>query len=180
MSTTGVNKMPATLLLLLLLLLLLQVGGAITGPFVLEAYLSCRLFSTKPCTYRLACLVGVAFAASSAFAVAVNSSSLPALACLLFVFGATQATTCGGLCTEALAYIHVARRLEQLGKHVATHVSMCMCTIAIALGAGIGNVIGGALQQQQWGWQIGVTCSLSGGAGLFAVVLSICMLRRCS
>jgi hypothetical protein len=151
--------------------LLLQVAGAITGPFALEAYLSCRLFSTKLCTYRLACLVGVVFAVSSAVAVAVNSSSLPALACLLFIFGAAQATT------EALAYIHVARRLQQLGKHVATHVSMCMFVIAFALGAGIGNMVGGVVQSKSWAVQLSVACMMACTTGLYAVGVSIISLR---
>jgi hypothetical protein len=75
---------------------------------------------------------------------------LPALACLLFVFGVTQAAM------ATLVYIHVAQRLEQLGKHVAAHVSMCMYMIAIALGAGLGNIGGGALQSSNGGLQLGL------------------------
>ena len=91
---------------------------------------------------------------------------LPALACLLFVFGLTQAAT------EALVYIHVAQRLEVLGKHVATHVSMCMYMIALALGAGLGNMAGGALQQESWVVQVAVTCTLAGFTSMYGAAIS--------
>jgi predicted MFS family arabinose efflux permease len=90
---------------------------------------------------------------------------------LLFVFGVTQAAT------ETLVYIHVAKRLEQLGKHVATHVSMCMFTIALALGAGLGNMVGGVMQQQQWGVQIGGMSAMTGATGLYGAVLSLYMAK---
>jgi hypothetical protein len=92
------------------------------------------------------------------------------LVCLLFVFGATQAAT------ETLVYIHVAQRLEQLGKHVATHVSMAMFIIALALSAGLGNMLGGALQDTKWAVQVGVTCAVAGTTGMYGVVVSVVMM----
>jgi hypothetical protein len=86
------------------------------------------------------------------------------------VFGVTQAAT------DTLVYIHVAQRLEQLGKHVATHVSMCMYMIALALGAGLGNMVGGALQTQSWSVQVGVTCALAGFTSVYGAVISVIML----
>jgi predicted MFS family arabinose efflux permease len=151
---------------------LLQVAGAVSGPFALEAYLSCKRFTNKR-TYHVALLISITFGISS-FLVVPFSRCLPALACLLFIFGVSQATT------ETLVYIHVARRLEQLGKHVATHVSMCMFTIALALGAGLGNMVGGALQQQNWAVQLWATSAMAGVTGLYGCVLSLIMVKVAS
>jgi hypothetical protein len=63
----------------------------------------------------VACGISLAFGISSSLLIPV-CSWLPVLICMLFVFGVGQSAT------EALVYINVARRLEQLGKHVATHV----------------------------------------------------------
>ncbi|WIA13682.1 hypothetical protein OEZ85_007242 [Tetradesmus obliquus] len=142
-----------------------MVGGAIAGPFALEAYLCCKRIQNKH-TYHLAWCIAVIFAISSSLAV-LNCRSIPALVCLLFVFGFTQAST------EALVYIHIARRLEQLGRHVATHVSMCMFTIALALGAGIGNMIGGLVQREEWGVQLGVVCGMAGATAVCGTVVSL-------
>uniref|UniRef100_A0A383WCM1 Major facilitator superfamily (MFS) profile domain-containing protein n=1 Tax=Tetradesmus obliquus TaxID=3088 RepID=A0A383WCM1_TETOB len=142
-----------------------MVGGAIAGPFALQAYLSCKRIQNKH-TYHLAwCIAGI-FATSSSLAV-LFCGSIPALVCLLFVFGFTQAST------EALVYIHIARRLEQLARHVATHVSMCMFTIALALGAGIGNMIGGLVQREEWGVQLGVVCGMAGATAVCGTVVSL-------
>jgi hypothetical protein len=101
----------------------------VSGPFALEAFLS-GVPNSQQKTHHLACGICLVMGASSTLLIPF-SWSLPALSCLLFVFGVTQAAT------ETLVYIHVAQRLEQLGKHVATHVSMCMYMIALALGAGM-------------------------------------------
>jgi hypothetical protein len=149
-------------------MLLLQVVGAVSGPFCLEAYLS-HIPTSQHKTHHLAGGMCLVMGASSTLLIPL-SWSLPALACLLFVFGVTQAAT------EALVYIHVAQRLEQLGKHVATHVSMCMYMIALALGAGFDNMIGGALQMEQWSVQVGVTCALAGFTSVYGAVISTIML----
>jgi len=60
------------------------------------------------------------------------AASLPALAAVLFVYGASQAAV------ETLVYLHVAFRLDQLAQNTATHVSMCMYLLAQTAGAGLG------------------------------------------
>jgi hypothetical protein len=146
---------------------MLQVVGAVTGPFALEVYLSCKKDSRQH-THYLACAICLVMGASSTLLLPL-SWCLPALACLLFLFGLTQAAT------EALVYIHVAQRLEVLGKHVATNVSMCMYMIALALGAGLGNMAGGALHNGGWPTQVGVMCGLTGFTSVYGAVLSFCM-----
>jgi hypothetical protein len=145
-----------------------QVAGAVAGPFAVESYIS-RTPPSKQLTYHVACGNSVAFGISSSLLVPL-CRTLPVLVCLLFVFGATQAAT------ETLVYIHVAKRLEQLGKHVATHVSMAMLIIALALGAGLGNMLGGALQNTKWAVQVGVTCAVAGATGMYGVVVSVVMM----
>lgn len=151
----------------MLLLPLLQVVGAVSGPFALEAYLS-RWPAAQQQTHRLAAAACLLMGASSTLLIPL-AWCLPGLACLLFVFGLTQAAT------ETLVYIHVARRLEALGKHVATHVSMCMYMIALALGAGVGNMVGGALQSSGWAVQVGVMCALAAATSVYGAALNLHM-----
>jgi hypothetical protein len=146
------------------------VVGAVSGPFALEAFLS-RIPNSQQKTHHLACGICIVMGASSTLLIPF-SWSLPTLSCLLFVFGVTQAAT------ETLVYLHVAQRLEQLGKHVATHVSMCMFMIALALGAGSGSMVGGALQRESWSVQVGVTCALAGFIIVYGAVLSLYMLAN--
>jgi hypothetical protein len=56
------------------------------------------------------------------------------------------------------------------------HVSMAMFTLALALGAGLGNMAGGALQSVGYGLQVGVPCAVAGATGVYGAVLSISML----
>jgi hypothetical protein len=139
----------------------------VAGPFALEAYLS-HSPSSQQYTYHVACCISAAYGISCSLLIPC-CWSLPALACLLFVFGATQAAT------ETMVYIHVARRLDVLGRQVAMHVSMAMFIIALALGAGLGNMAGGVLQNVGFGVQVGVACAVAGVTGVYGAVLSFGM-----
>lgn len=144
----------------------LQVAGSVLGPFGLEAMLSRHQKESKWSTYHLAAGMCVVMGISSMLLVPL-SRCIPAVVCLLFAFGLTQAAT------ETLVYIHVADRLEHIGKHVATHVSMAMYMIALAAGAGVGNMAGGALQQRSWNVQVAVAGVLAGTTGVYGAVLNV-------
>ncbi|WIA16569.1 hypothetical protein OEZ85_013239 [Tetradesmus obliquus] len=83
-----------------------MVVGAVSGPFALEAYLSRRPAGQQK-TYHLAVAACLLMGVSSTLLIPL-AWCLPAVACLLFVFRASQAVT------ETLVYIHVAQRLETL------------------------------------------------------------------
>jgi hypothetical protein len=55
---------------------------------------------------------------------------------------------------------------------------MCMYMIALALGAGLGNMVGGALQSSNWGLQVGVVCALAGTTSVYGAALSLYMLAN--
>eukprot|EP00775_Hariotina_reticulata_P001418 gene1418-1760_t len=144
-----------------LMYLPLVVAG-ITAPFGIDILLAQRpSHPTQKLSAMLCCVMFV-----SCLVVPV-AGSLPGLAVVLFVYGATQAAI------ETLVYLHVAFRLDQLAQHTATHVSMCMYLLAQTAGAGLGNLTGGALQQQSRAVQIAAMSALGGCAALFGIVLGL-------
>jgi hypothetical protein len=141
---------------------LLQVVAGITAPFGIDLLLATR--TSHPTQLLSSILCCVMFVSCLVVPVA---GSLPALAVVLFIYGATQAAI------ETLVYLHVAFRLDQVGQNTATHVSMCMYLLAQTAGAGLGNLTGGALQQQSRQVQIAAMSALGGCAALFGIALGL-------
>jgi len=141
---------------------LLQVVAGITAPFGIDLLLATR--TSHPTQLLSAILCCVMFVSCLVVPVA---GSLPALAVVLFIYGATQAAI------ETLVYLHVAFRLDQVGQNTATYVSMCMYLLAQTAGAGLGNLTGGALQQQGRQVQIAAMSALGGCAALFGIALGL-------
>jgi hypothetical protein len=92
---------------------------------------------------------------------------IPALMFLLFIFGACQAAV------ETLVYVHVAQRLEQLGRQTATHVGMCLFLLCQCGGGAAGSLAGGALQMQGWGLQALVMAGMAATAAVYGVVVGV-------
>jgi hypothetical protein len=51
-----------------------------------------------------------------------------------------------------------------------------MYMIALALGAGLGNMVGGALQSSVWAVQVGVMCALAAATIVFCAAINMHML----
>jgi hypothetical protein len=92
---------------------------------------------------------------------------VPALMFLLFVFGACQAAV------ETLVYVHVAQRLDELGRQTATHVGMCLFLLCQCGGGAVGSLAGGALQMQGWGVQAVVMGGIAVSAAVYGVVVGV-------
>jgi hypothetical protein len=93
---------------------------------------------------------------------------VPALMLLLFVIGASQAAV------ETLVYVHVAQRLDELGRQTATHVGMCLFLLCQCGGGAVGSLAGGALQMQGWGVQAAVVAGMGASAAAYGVAVGVC------
>jgi predicted MFS family arabinose efflux permease len=97
---------------------------------------------------------------------------MPALVVLLVIAGSAQA----GI--EALTYVNITKRLDDLQRSTAVHVSMAMYILAQTMGSGIGSLIGSAMLQQPWVVQVAVQAAVCGAAGLYGVGLGVWNHRR--